>query len=243
MIFLSLIREESEAASGLLARHAAALPPFPGIRRRSAVARALLFDLLPAVPACRDRSWRLGEEPGGRPVLLPGTAGDSPYGGDSPDETVPPVTISFSHSGGWVGCAVASGGRIGLDLEAARPSRSWLEIAETAFGPAEIRRVARDGENGFYRIWALREAVAKAEGAGLAVVTDRRDRVDQGPDSGRWTSRQEGALWHFAHWRVGDLFHLAMAFKCDSQGPQSREVELKWWHLPSELRNILAGES
>ena len=65
-----------------------------------------------------------------------------PYGGKPHAPGLP--DFSISHSGSWVGCAVATAGRVGLDLECA--------------GAAPTRDL---GE------WTAREAVLKAAGATL----------------------------------------------------------------------------
>ncbi len=70
-----------------------------------------------------------------------------PYGGKPHAPGLP--DFSISHSGRWVGCAVATAGRVGLDLECAGP-----ECAGTT--------PARDLGD-----WTAREAVLKAAGASL----------------------------------------------------------------------------
>lgn len=83
-------------------------------------------------------------------------AGGKPYVEDLPD-------FSISHSGVWVACAVASRGRIGLDIEAARaldPRALRLVAAGKGSGPLE------EGEA--LRLWTAKEAALKALGASLA---------------------------------------------------------------------------
>lgn len=79
----------------------------------------------------------------GRPV--PATALRFPWRGRPHAPGLP--AFSISHAGGWVGCAVATAGAVGFDLECAAPGapRDPLE-------------------------WTAREAVLKAAGASLAAA-------------------------------------------------------------------------
>ncbi len=96
----------------------------------------------------------------------------------------PGPSISLSHSRDWFACAMSTAGTIGVDVEVARPGRDWRGIAHAAFGPREIARSTTEHE--FYRIWTLREALAKAHGRGLDHVADGTDRAHLGPREGTW---------------------------------------------------------
>nr|WP_298689253.1 4'-phosphopantetheinyl transferase superfamily protein [uncultured Dongia sp.] len=111
--------------------------------------------------------------------------------------------------------AATAVGPIGVDIELARPGRNLPGIAEAAFGQAERRRCNRDGANGFYRTWTLREAIAKALGAGLAMAADRVDRVAAGPDEGYW----DWQGWQLAHHRLAAGLSFAMAVRPDHALP------------------------
>ena len=87
----------------------------------------------------------------------------------------PPLDLSLSHSGRWVGVALCKTGRVGLDVETVRevspslarrclsgPELAWLQ--QVAPGPARNHR--------FFRLWTAKEAFLKATGVGLA--TDPR---------------------------------------------------------------------
>ena len=86
-------------------------------------------------------------------------------------------SVSLSHSGGWLVGAISTEGAIGVDIEQHRPDRDFIALASAAFGPQECRLVESGGGPEFYRIWTLREAMAKARGVGLALVVDGRDHV------------------------------------------------------------------
>ncbi|MBI2255702.1 MAG: 4'-phosphopantetheinyl transferase superfamily protein [Proteobacteria bacterium] len=119
----------------------------------------------------------------------------------------PEIFISISHSQASLACAATQIGPIGIDLEIARPHRDLAGIAAFAFGPREQIRIAQEGADGFYRIWTLREAIAKANGIGLIEAADRRDRVESGPVTGDWRWQD----WHLTHRILAPGRHLAIA--------------------------------
>ncbi len=106
--------------------------------------------------------------------------------------------ISFSHSGDWVACGISTTGPIGIDIETHRLDRDLRGIAELSFGPQEVLRSQMSALE-FYRIWCIREAVAKATGLGFAQVTDRQDYADTGPFAGAWRVSTIGRTWHLYH--------------------------------------------
>ncbi len=77
-------------------------------------------------------------------------------------------TFSVSHSGGWVACALASGGALGVDVQVPVPGRRVADIARQYFAPAESDWVAVNPERRFYMLWVLKEAYLKALGLGFA---------------------------------------------------------------------------
>ena len=76
---------------------------------------------------------------------------------------------------------------------------------------ARVDNVARPA--GFYRIWTLREALAKASGVGFPMIVSREDVFDQGPDEGSWTQAIAGETWLFAAkiWHGSYALALALA--------------------------------
>src|SRR5262245_42142179 len=129
-----------------------------GARARSLLARALLRRLLAESPGA-PFGGTLDVEPSGRPIARGRKGGAAP-------------AVAISHSGGWVACAVANRGQVGIDIEAYRPGRDIVGIAGLAFGDGERRAVEREGAAAFYRIWTSRDALAKARGRGLAEAVD-----------------------------------------------------------------------
>jgi 4'-phosphopantetheinyl transferase len=85
--------------------------------------------------------------------------------------------ISIAHTGNLVAAAASAIGPVGIDVEHRDRARDLTRLALAAFGPAECQAVASHGVSAFYRIWTIREAISKATGDGMALVTDRIDRV------------------------------------------------------------------
>ena len=200
MVHTALIAESGTAAEDALSRWSQPADNFPGARRRSLVARALLRGMLIRVTGGPTTGWTFGAEPSGRPI-----AHNAGYG------SIP--SISFSHSGGWVAVASSYAGTVGIDVEVHRPSRNFIEIAAAAFGSDEQRRVAVEGALGFYRIWTLREAMAKASGVGIAEVADSVDRVAEWPKEGFWQAMISGTAWWLAHTTPVSGLGVAVALK------------------------------
>jgi 4'-phosphopantetheinyl transferase len=74
-------------------------------------------------------------------------------------------SFSLSHSRHWIGCAVALGCKIGVDVEFNDESRDIVEIARTIFNADDLRWLfcqPRDQiYSAFYRLWCAREAFYK----------------------------------------------------------------------------------
>jgi 4'-phosphopantetheinyl transferase len=140
----------------------------------------------------------------------------------------PAPAISMSHSGAWVAYAATFAGEIGIDIEQVRHSRNHLGIAEHAFGVNERAAVSSSVPARFYAIWTLREAIAKANGAGLEMAADGRDRVQDGPyNSSKWATL-ENADWWLMHTMPAPDVSLSAAFRpADGQLPE--EMLLHWW--------------
>lgn len=85
----------------------------------------------------------------------------------------PAPSFSLSHSGRWVGVAVAHAD-VGLDIEAVRPGLYGPELATTVLSPGEQADFDRtppgDRPAAFLRYWTRKEAILKATGHGLSVA-------------------------------------------------------------------------
>ncbi|MBR4857732.1 MAG: 4'-phosphopantetheinyl transferase superfamily protein [Clostridia bacterium] len=80
-----------------------------------------------------------------------------------------PVHFSISHSGDYAVCAV-SGSEIGIDIE---KIRTVHPRAHEKFCTESEARYINGDENGFFKIWTLKEAYFKCIGTGLG--TDIKD--------------------------------------------------------------------
>jgi len=167
-----------------------------------AAAESLLGDLLELVAGSPLSHWQVIRNQDGKPTLV-NADGQSP------------IEVSLSHSGPLALVGITDLGGIGVDLEFRTPRRSISEIAAYAFGPQERRMVESAGLAAFYRIWTLREALAKACGIGFPMVTDGRDYFAQARKTGTWQSEIDGRHWLFS---TGDLvgdytFSIALALR------------------------------
>lgn len=85
-----------------------------------------------------------------------------------------PLHFNLSHSGELALLAFARGAELGVDLEEERADVDLPAVAATVFSPEEQAAVlaAADGparQHAFFRQWARKEAVIKAEGWGFSV--------------------------------------------------------------------------
>jgi 4'-phosphopantetheinyl transferase len=128
------------------------------------------------------------------------------------------LAASLSHSGDRVLCAIASAGLVGVDVERIRPRKEWDELASVVLHPAERERLeALEGEprwQGFYRIWTLKEAMAKALGVGLALPFNRiafsaDNRIDPASREQEFTRGN----WHFYTLGLGPDYAAAAAWR------------------------------
>jgi len=144
------------------------------IRRRRQLGRALLRKLLVEAAHFAPLHCRFTVEPQGRPVIRDANRRRH-------------TAISLAHTGGWLAGALGLGTAIGIDIEYHQPNRNFAALARAAFGPQERGHVDGGGAREFYRIWTLREAMAKANGVGLSFVLDGRDHVTpSATDASHW---------------------------------------------------------
>lgn len=187
----------------------------PGTRRRFALCRGALRAILGRRLGCRNEELAFGLSEREKPfALVQGS----------------PASISFnvSHSGKHGLIAVASGGRLGIDVEE-RATRHDLDgpIADV-LGPEERLEVAAARGDGklhlFFLIWTIKEALIKAVGAGHAIDV----AGFQAPAEMRRGA--PAALFRFPHlpdasWRVENLgnenFAAALAWEMAPVDPDA----------------------
>jgi 4'-phosphopantetheinyl transferase len=129
-----------------------------------------------------------------------------------------PAAVSLSHSGDVVICGLAPSGLLGVDVERIRPRKHWDGLAEFALHPSELRRLAQlpDAARwpGFYRVWTLKEALAKALGVGLALPFNRisfsaENRVESAPPGEEFAD----GVWNFYTPQLGSGYAAAAAWR------------------------------
>ncbi|MBN6063127.1 4'-phosphopantetheinyl transferase family protein [Aggregatibacter actinomycetemcomitans] len=113
----------------------------------------------------------------GKPTALLGQISRTENG--RPQFPVPDIDFNISHSGDWVVVILHihdNGGKsaVGIDIESPRKERPYLALL-AHFAPAEEIRWFQqqpDEKSAFYRIWCLREAVLKSQGAGIVRLSE-----------------------------------------------------------------------
>ncbi|MFG6489670.1 4'-phosphopantetheinyl transferase family protein [Roseateles sp. BYS78W] len=110
---------------------------------------------------------------------------------DGRSKAPPPWRLSISHSGDWIGVAVADASLVGMDLQVDAPGRDWQALAAFA-GLQPCLDSAY-----FYRHWTLAEAWLKAH-PDITSLTSLRGL--------RWQPDAAGPAWHgqvgALHWTV-----------------------------------------
>jgi 4'-phosphopantetheinyl transferase len=198
MIRTALMVAGGPVADDLLSHWSWPADGFSGGRQRSLLGRALLRRLLVDATGLSPAGWTFVAEPSGRLTVRH-------------RQCYHPPSVSLSHSGCWVACAISDAGPLGIDIETQCPHRNFSGIAAAVFGPGEQSQVTTYGAAGFYRIWTLKEAMAKASGKGILEVTDRTDRVTGGPNEGSWRAENGETLWWLAYTTPLRGLSLAMA--------------------------------
>jgi len=185
-----------------------------------AAAESLFGDLLERTAAIPS-PVRLARNHEGRPVL-PVEAGRST------------IKVSLSHSGSLVMAGVTDLGEIGIDVERLATKRPIDEMAGYAFGPREQCAVRTGGSRAFYRIWTLREALAKAKGVGIELITDGRDYFPDAPSSGSWRTLVDGSSWLFSTAELAGGYSASLAVALPSHDVAARVADFTFRELPCE---------
>lgn len=124
--------------------------PRPLRRTQHLAGRALLRFALEHWTGSPAASHRLRVREGGKPECIDGP------------------TVSVSHDGTSIACAIAETGEVGIDVQHVEPRRRTVDIARHYFSPAENAWLDDAPPDAFYMLWVLKEAYLKALGSGLA---------------------------------------------------------------------------
>jgi hypothetical protein len=185
-----------------------------GLRRaQSAAAHSLLAALLQSQLGA-EQPWQLVQGVDGRPrVSLP--------------DNLAPIFVSLAHSHLLAICGVSDIGPIGIDVEYRRPRHRFSDIAAFAFGKAEQRLIEAGGRDTFYRIWVLREAYAKATGAGFPQLMDGRSYFGELPTDGTCQTEIDGISWIFSTASPIEDYAMAVAIGSDRR-PELDMLKMNW---------------
>ncbi|KRA17730.1 hypothetical protein ASD69_13760 [Lysobacter sp. Root604] len=183
------------------------------VRREALAARLLLRHALSACQPRPPQDWRYLRGVYGRPRVA-----------DAPE-----LSFSLSHCAGLVGCLVAPGGRVGLDLEPCARATEELWNART-LAPQELDELLAQAperrDAAFLRSWTLKEAYAKAGGRGLRLPFDRIAFARAGDGAPRLQrDRAEAPAWRFWSFRL-DAAHVgAIALRSRRVAAQAIAIE------------------
>lgn len=133
-------------------------------KREFSLCRAALRAIVCHRLGCLNRDLSFGLSHYGKPFALVGG-------------TRAPVSFNLSHSGLHGLIAVDRAGRIGVDVEVRLPHPDLLGTVRTIMTPLETRTLSRfpksEKDHQLYRIWTLKEAIAKALGMGFSLDLTR----------------------------------------------------------------------
>jgi 4'-phosphopantetheinyl transferase len=178
---------------------------FPRDRDRFMAGRGSLREILGAYLDAEPAGVELAYGPHGKPHLAgkKGTLG-----------------FNLAHADGLAVVAAGRGRRIGVDIEAVRPTGDLEDLARHAFSPVELEVfrglpfLAR--MRAFYHCWTRKEAYVKALGTGFSTALDAFD-VSLSPDEpARLLAVRDGGpgpdCWVLEDLPVGPGFAAALAF-------------------------------
>lgn len=184
--------------------------------------RCALREILAGYLGIEPRDLAFSTNAFGKPSLIAPSAG---------------ATLSFnaSHSGTIAAIAVATSGRIGIDVEQLRPLVDAEQIAARFFAAGESATLAalrpRDRVEGFFNAWTRKEAVVKALGAGLSIPLDAFEvslRPSEPPAILRWDIAGEDASgWRLRHFDAVADHVVALAVDFDATACHCRR-----WPIP-----------
>lgn len=98
-------------------------------------------------------------------------------------------SVSWAHSEDAIAIAMCEAGPVGVDLQV-HGERDWAAMLPMVAAQEE-RAAIGSSEDAFYRLWCLKEAIAKADGRGLD-ETLRHIRLDEGLIDG---GTDDGPAW------------------------------------------------
>ena len=133
---------------------------FDGPRRRFALCRAALRATLCDRLGCDNERLNIETTEHGKPFALV-------------DGNRAAISFNVSHSGRHGLIALATGGRLGVDVEERFIHRNMDLLIEGVFGPSEKVELAlahgHERTHLFFRLWTIKESIIKAHGNGFGL--------------------------------------------------------------------------
>lgn len=183
-----------------------------GPRRRFALCRAALRAVLCGQLDCENEQLSFAATRHGKPYALVGG-------------TPAAIHFNISHGGAHGLIALASAGRLGVDVEERVPRRDLDGLMGSVLAPGELGELASAGGrrklHQFYHLWTMKEALLKALGTG---ISQDMTGFEVPPSLRRGGTR---ATFRFpqmpdVRWRLDDLgneeFAAALAHELESPG-------------------------
>lgn len=131
------------------------------------------------------------------------------------------IDVSLAHGGEFVACGFIRDAAIGVDVEPIDRSWNAMEVANAQFAPAECAALSRPDDETrcetFFRLWTLKEAVAKATGLGLTMPLNSFAVSLDPPRLCSESELGDPAQWRLAECRIGDT-RIAAAVHGDDVG-------------------------
>lgn len=182
-------------------------------KREFSLCRAALRAIVCHRLGCLNRDLSFGRSHYGKPFALV-------------DGVRAPISFNVSHSGLHGLIAVALAGRIGVDVEERRVRPDLVGTVRTIMSPQETRMLVEhpDRETAYhlYRVWTLKEALAKGLGLGFSLDLTRISLPSAMLDGKRIG---ELRLPHdpSVRWHIEDLGNAqyAAAMACDKPGAKA----------------------
>ncbi len=111
----------------------------------------------------------------------------------------PEIDFNISHSGDYVVCAIGRGCRLGIDIE--RCDRAGFEDLENVMNKRQWEHINGSESPGsiFYKYWAMKESVIKADGRGLFLDIAGIDIEDD-------TANVGDTIWHLNFFQLDQSY-------------------------------------
>jgi 4'-phosphopantetheinyl transferase len=154
------------------------------------------------------------------------------------------LRFSLAHTDDFALCALSREREVGVDVECIESDRSSALAMAYALGhlcsPAEVRFLAEDSEEGEHRfltLWTAKEAVGKAQGAGMRPPIPVMDAVLASglpvlPDA--WVQHHAARRWWVARIVPFEGTVGALAVEMREEEPEETGATLTWFDLPQD---------